>query len=248
MVHQGKIAVRLIAAILTVSLIHRGEIEQHAEWPREIPFEEPEHLTDPLLRNPHGRNVVARHLRGEDTLTKLVDKFLYEDENLFPYTTTIPPSELTEEPARCPLAQIRLRIRPDYVGSWQRRPTGDATAGVFWGRGPGKTLFCTKKGGLRRISHKMVPPWKRISMENYTSSGLRNVVAAVLSACRRSRMLGMDGLTTSCGPTIRLRGLRSRPTASCRRRSPCTKASGRGGQPGTYTSTGRNLSTPCTTL
>ena len=30
--------------------------------------------------------------------------------------------------------------------------------------------------------------------------------------------------------------------------SPSMSASGRGGQPGTYTSTGRKLSTPCTTL
>ena len=35
---------------------------------------------------------------------------------------------------------------------------------------------------------------------------------------------------------------------SCRRRMPCSSASGRGGQPGTYTSTGMSWSTPFVTL
>src|ERR1700756_3184707 len=61
-------------------------------------------------------------------------------------------------------------------------------------------------------------------------------------------MEGMSGRSTPCGPMTQLRGRFSFPTASRNNKTPSRNASGRGGQPGTYTSTGRNLSTPCTTL
>jgi len=51
-----------------------------------------------------------------------------------------------------------------------------------------------------------------------------------------------------CDPAIQLSGRRSLPTFCCSMIRPSMKVSGRGGQPCTYTSTGRNLSTPCTTL
>jgi hypothetical protein len=37
---------------------------------------------------------------------------------------------------------------------WQRRLTGAAIAGVFWGWGLGKPLFCAKKGFPQRSSHR----------------------------------------------------------------------------------------------
>src|ERR1044072_2528957 len=57
-----------------------------------------------------------------------------------------------------------------------------------------------------------------------------------------------SGLITPWSPMVQLSGRFSLPTESRNNIRPCMKASGLGGQPGTYTSTGKNLSTPCTTL
>src|ERR1019366_5073125 len=81
-----------------------------------------------------------------------------------------------------------------------------------------------------------------------TSSGERRVATFSRSARLRSRIDGSWGGSPPFGPTTQLNGLRSLPTAFCSSIRPSRKASGRGGQPGTYTSTGRNLSTPWTTL
>src|SRR5262249_22990831 len=59
----------------------------------------------------------------------------------------------------------------------------------------------------------------------------------------------------SAGTSARARAGRAPPSSttfsaailSCRRRMPCSSASGRGGQPGTYTSTGMIWSTPLVT-
>src|SRR6185437_3825863 len=81
-----------------------------------------------------------------------------------------------------------------------------------------------------------------------TSSIGRRLVIFFRSVAFRLRIEGSSGRSTPCGPTTQLNGRRSLPTEFCSSSRPSRKASGRGGQPGTYTSTGRNLSTPCTTL
>ena len=84
--------------------------------------------------------------------------------------------------------------------------------------------------------------------DHQTSSGDLSDSMDDLPRCLRSRMLGGSGRWTSCDPTTQLRGRRSFPTASRRSWSPSMNASGRGGHPGMYTSTGMNESTPWTTL
>src|SRR5208283_5027597 len=83
---------------------------------------------------------------------------------------------------------------------------------------------------------------------DHTSSVSRRVVIFCREGCNRSRIEGIGARVVSCGPTTQLNGRRSVPTACRNNSSPSRNASGRGGQPGTQTSTGRNLSTPCTTL
>ena len=81
---------------------------------------------------------------------------------------------------------------------------------------------------------------------------LRHCLGALWRRCRsarfRSRMEGMRralrflrASNPAQGPPLGADGL-------LQQQQTFQKASGRGGQPGTYTSTGRNLSTPCTTL
>ena len=62
----------------------------------------------------------------------------------------------------------------------------------------------------------------------------------------RGRQVG--GRSIIWGPIAQLNGRFSEPTRFCSRSRPSMNASGRGGQPGTYTSTGMKVSTPCTTL
>jgi hypothetical protein len=73
--------------------------------------------------------------------------------------------------------------------------------------------------------------------------------SAVRSA---STSRGNDGLVTrsnsGLGSGTTFSPLRCFRIFSWSRRNPCMSASGFGGQPGTYTSTGRNVSTPGTTL
>src|SRR5665213_1142191 len=115
------------------------------------------------------------------------------------------------------------------------------------------------RGGLQRqrISAKLPPqPVHNASGLNtavsnhhfQTSSLLLSTVARCRSFRLRSRREGSGGRDVACEPATQLKGLRSLTTAFCKSSNPSSKASGRGGHPGTYASTGRNLSTPCTTL
>src|SRR4028119_283831 len=82
----------------------------------------------------------------------------------------------------------------------------------------------------------------------YTSSTCRKSTIPILSSLFCSFIGLISGLITPCSPITQLSGLFSCLTASPSNIRPCINASGRGGQPGTYTSTGKILSTPCTTL
>src|SRR5262245_49485350 len=68
---------------------------------------------------------------------------------------------------------------------------------------------------------------------DHTSSGSRSTVACCRVGRSNSRIEGSGGRVVSCWPTTQLSGRRSTCTSFCNRRRPSTKASGRGGQPGT---------------
>src|SRR5690606_23947734 len=106
--------------------------------------------------------------------------------------------------------------------------------------------LCLRPGVLVRMRCRQVPLHR--SFRDQTVSGVRSVRWLVRSARFSSRKLRTGARVTPCGPTTHDSGLRSVPTTCCSSVSPSISASGRGGQPGTYTSTGMKLSTPCTTL
>src|SRR5690606_37737255 len=82
----------------------------------------------------------------------------------------------------------------------------------------------------------------------HSPSGDLNSVIVLRYSRFRSFTEIFSGRITPCSPIVQLKGRVSLPTLSDSKSKPSMNASGRGGHPGTYTSTGRNLSTPCTTL
>src|SRR6185437_2223532 len=116
----------------------------------------------------------------------------------------------------------------------------------------GGNLIASGLANQRQIRESLLNLVNDVRLQDWQFLHTSSTGRSVLARCRcgrfRSRNEGMGARSTPCGPTTQLKGRRSSPTACCSKSKPSINASGRGGQPGTYTSTGRNLSTTWTTL
>src|SRR5262249_1927059 len=102
--------------------------------------------------------------------------------------------------------------------------------------------------GLGETDVPLLPAASAVSavigrLRQISSGGLR-VVSFSRKGRFRSRREGFGSFSTPCGPITQLNGRRSVLTAFESRTRPSSQASGRGGHPGPYTSTGTMLSTP----
>src|SRR5690606_17285678 len=152
---------------------------------------------------------------------------------------TVPADPKRRDAVRGGLAAHRAREEPGSEAALERR--GQVA------RDPRRRVCFGERGMLVRRRCRQLS-LHASSVRDQMESGVRRVRCPVRSARRSSRKLRTGARVTPCGPTTHERGRRSVPTACCSSVSPSISASGRGGHPGTYTSTGMKLSTPCTTL